>query len=64
MVLSAFLQEENLKTQRLLDIFQEVLLVTSEHRHEMGPGGYRVWPKCNKKAPHVKGTPSQEQRCH
>jgi hypothetical protein len=54
---------KDLKVQRLSGGFQEVLAMTSERRHEMGPGGYCICPKCNKKAPHVRGTPCQEQRC-
>ena len=53
----------NLDPSRFLDVSPEVLAVTMERRHEMGPGGYCICPKCNKKTPHLRDTPCQEQRC-
>jgi hypothetical protein len=35
----------------------------TERRHEMGPGGHCVCPKCNNETPHVRGTPCQQERC-
>jgi len=32
-------------------------------RHDMGPGGNCICPKCNKEVPHQKGTPCMELRC-
>jgi hypothetical protein len=34
-----------------------------ERRHEMGPRGLCVCPKCDTKMPHSRGVPCQEQRC-
>ena len=34
-----------------------------EYRHDMGPGGDCVCPKCAKKLPHRRGVPCQEERC-
>ena len=34
-----------------------------ERRHEMGSGGYCFCPKCDRKFPHMRGVPCQEQRC-
>lgn len=34
-----------------------------ERRHDMGPFGYCVCPKCEKKFPHGRGVKCQEERC-
>jgi len=37
--------------------------MVKERRHEMGPGGYCVCPKCEESVAHRKGVPCQEERC-
>jgi len=34
-----------------------------QHRHEMGPVGQCVCPKCGAKTLHKRGVPCQEQHC-
>ena len=37
--------------------------MVKERRHEMGPGGVCVCPKCEESVAHRKGIPCQEERC-
>jgi len=34
-----------------------------EHRHDMGPGGYCICPKCEERIAHRRGIPCQQERC-
>jgi hypothetical protein len=38
-------------------------MMTQEHRHDMGAGGFCICPKCNEKMLHQNGVPCQEERC-
>ena len=38
-------------------------MMSEERRHEMGPGGECVCPKCEEKVPHRRGVPCEEERC-
>ena len=35
----------------------------NERRHELGPGGYCVCPKCEMRVPHPRGVRCEEERC-
>lgn len=37
--------------------------MTRERRHEMGPGGECICPKCEERLPHRRGIPCEEERC-
>ena len=37
--------------------------MVTKRKHEMGPGGFCVCPKCGEKTPHFKGTRCIELRC-
>jgi predicted amidophosphoribosyltransferase len=37
--------------------------MSEERRHEMGPRGHCICPKCEEKVPHRRGIPCEEERC-
>ena len=37
--------------------------MTDKNRHEMGPGGDCICPRCDTKVPHNRGIPCQDRRC-
>ena len=39
------------------------LPMATERRHEMGPVGFCICPKCGERRPHTSGVRCQEQRC-
>ena len=34
-----------------------------EHRHDMGEGGFCIFPKCGERIEHQRSIPCQEERC-
>jgi len=37
--------------------------MVQERRHDMGEGGYCIFPKCVERTIHQRGIPCQEERC-
>jgi Zn-finger nucleic acid-binding protein len=38
-------------------------MMSEERRHEMGPGGHCICPKCEARIAHRRGIPCEEEHC-